>query len=117
MPTPTPLTDQIVTVCFNPGQDADWFAASEKVSDLLNANGILSRRFRVRRRALIGWLSRFFGFYLLDAARKFGGVTLAAGGRISHLDLPGMSLAAMTDATDRWRAWYLHVNASTRPAR
>lgn len=117
MPKPTPLTDQIVTVCFDPGEDADWFAASEKVNDLMDANGTPARRFRVRHRRLIGWLTRFFGYYLLDAARRFGAVTLAAGGRISRLDLPGMSLIAANEATHRWRAWHLHINATTRPAR
>ena len=46
-------TDQIITVCFNPGDDADWFAASEKVNDLMNANGTPARRFRVRHRKFI----------------------------------------------------------------
>jgi hypothetical protein len=117
MPRPTPLTDQIVTVCFNPGDDADWFAASEKVNDLMAANGVPARRFHVRHHRLIGWLTRFFGYYLLDAARKLGAVTVAAGGRISRLDLPGMSLVAANEAITRWRAWNMHINATTRPAR
>ena len=117
MPKPTPLTDQIVTVCFNPGDDADWFAASEKVNDLMDANGTPARRFRIRHRRLIGWLTRFFGYYLLDAARTFGAVTLAAGGRKSRLDLPGMSMIAANEATARWRAWHLHINVTTKPAR
>jgi hypothetical protein len=117
MPTTAPLTDQVVTVCFNPGDDADWFAASEKVNDLMNANGTPARRFRVRHRRLIGWLTRFFGYYLLDAARRFGAVTMAAGGRKSRLDLPGMSQVAANEATARWRAWNMHINATTRPAR
>lgn len=117
MPTTTPLTDQVVTVCFNPGDDADWFAASEKVNDLMNANGTPARRFRIRHRRLIGWLTRFLGYYLLDAARKFGAVTMAAGGRKSRLDLPGMSQVAANEAIARWRAWNMHINATTRPAR
>jgi hypothetical protein len=117
MSTTTPTTAQVVTVCFNPGDDADWFAASEKVNDLMSASGIPARRFRVRHRRFIGWLTRFFGYYLLDAARKFGAVTLAAGGRKSRLDLPGMSLVAMNDAIARWRAWNFHIAASTQPAR
>jgi len=117
MPKPIPPSDQIVTVCFNPGEDADWFAASEKVNDLMHANGTPARRFRVRHRKLIGWLTRFLGYYLLDAARTFGAITLAAGGRKSRLDLPGMSLTAAHEAVARWRAWHLHINATTRPAR
>ncbi|UQU66803.1 hypothetical protein COUCH_11265 [Couchioplanes caeruleus] len=110
-------TDQIVTVCFNPGEDADWFAASEKVNDLMNANGTPARRFRVRHRKFIGWLTRFLGYYLLDAARKFGAITLAAGGRKSRLDLSGMSQVAANEAIARWRAWNMHINATTKPAR
>ena len=83
----------------------------------MHANGTPVRRFRVRHRRLIGWLTRFFGYYLLDAARRFGAVTLAAGGRKSRLDLPGMSQHAASDAALRWRAWNLHINATTKPAR
>lgn len=87
MPKPTPLPDQVVTVCFAPGEDADWFAASEKVNDLLHANGTPARRFHVHHRHLIGWLTRFLSYYLLDAARRFGAITMAAGGRKGRLDL------------------------------
>ncbi|BCY07329.1 hypothetical protein [Actinoplanes sp. L3-i22] len=117
MPTNIPLTNTIVTVCFNPGDDADWFAASEKVNDLMQVNGTPARRFRVRHRQFIGWLTRFFGYYLLDAVRKFGAITLAAGGRKSRLDLPGMSQVAANDAIARWRAWNMHINATTANAR
>jgi len=48
MPKPTPLTDQVVTVCLPAGEHADWFCASEKVHDLLHANGTPARRFHVR---------------------------------------------------------------------
>lgn len=117
MPTPTPLTGQVVTVCFAPGEDADWFAASEKVHDLLHANGTPARRYHVRHRRLIGWLTRFLGYYLLDAARRFGAVTLAAGGRKSRLDLTGTAARAANDAGLRWRLWNTHINATTKPAR
>lgn len=109
--------DQIVTVCFNPGDDADWFAASEKVNDLMSASGTPARRFRVRHRRFIGWLTRFFGYYLLDAVRKFGSITIAAGGRKSRLDLPGMSQVAANEAIARWRAWNTHIKATTPNAR
>jgi hypothetical protein len=117
MPTNTPLANQVVTVCFDADADSDWFAASEKVNDLLNANGTPSRRFNVRHRAIIGWLSRFFGYYLLDAARKFGAITLAAGGRKSRLDLTGTAAKAADQASRRWRAFNTHIATTTRPAR
>lgn len=114
---PHPLTEQVVTVCFAPGDDADWFAASEKVHDLLHANGTPARRYRVRHRHLIGWLTRFLGYYLLDAARRFGAVTMAAGGRKSRLDLTGTAAHAARSAALRWRAWNTYINATSRPAR
>ncbi|MFI7077167.1 hypothetical protein ACIBO1_07730 [Micromonospora sp. NPDC049903] len=117
MPMPTSTTGQVVTVCFAPGVNADWFAASEKVNDLLEANGTPARRYHVRHRALVGWLTRFFGYYLLDAARRFGAVTLAAGGRKSRLDLTRTAATAAHHAAMRWRAWNIHINATTRPAR
>lgn len=117
MPRPTPLSDKVVTVCFAPGDDADWFAASEKVNDLLHANGTPARRYHVRHRKLIGWITRFFGYYLLDAARRFGAITLAAGGRKARLDLTGGAAKAANDAVARWRAWNTHIAATTRPAR
>jgi hypothetical protein len=117
MSTHTPLTDQVVTVCFASGEDADWFAASEKVNDLLQANGTPARRYHVRHRRFIGWLTRFFGYYLLDAARRFGAVTMSAGGRKGRLDLTGTAAKAANDAALRWRAWNTHIAATTRPAR
>ncbi|RQX00936.1 hypothetical protein [Micromonospora inaquosa] len=120
MPTNTPLTDQVVTVVFNPGEDADWFSASEKVNDLLNANGTPARRFHVRHRRFIGWITRFLDYYLLDTARRFGAITKAAGGRKSRLDLNGAAAAAATHARLRWHAWNQYMNstpATARPAR
>lgn len=111
------ITGKVITVCFAAGADADWFAASERVSNLLHVNGTPSRRYRVRHRRLIGWLTRFFGYYLLDAARRFGAVTLAAGGRKSRLDLTRTAAAAADQARLHWRAWNIHINATTQPAR
>ena len=113
---PRPLTDLVVTVCFAPGADADWFAASEKVTNLLHVNGTPARRYHVRHRRLIGCLTRFLGYHLLDAARRFGAVTLAAGGRKSRLDLTRTAATAAHQATQRWRAWNIHINATTKPA-
>jgi hypothetical protein len=117
MPKPTPLANQVVTVCFAPGEDADWFSASEKVDDLLNVNGTPARRYHVRHRRFIGWITRFFGYYLLDAARKFGAHTMAAGGRTGRLDLNGGAVKAANDARLRWHAWNQHINNTTKPAR
>lgn len=117
MPTPRPLTVQVVTVCFAAGEDADWFAASEKVHDHLHADGTPARRYHVRHRRLIGWLTRFFGYQLLDPARRLGAVTIAAGGRKSRLDLTGTAAKAAHDAARRWHAWNAHIGATTRTAR
>ncbi|GAA1625714.1 hypothetical protein ACFQY4_35330 [Catellatospora bangladeshensis] len=116
-----PLTDQVVTVCFAPGEDADWFSASEKAERLLNVTGTTpSRRYHVRHRRFIGWITCFFTYYLLDTARKFGAITKAAGGRKGRLDLNGAAAAAATEARLRWHAWNQYMNstpATARPAR
>ncbi|HEY2673709.1 MAG TPA: hypothetical protein VGJ07_25515 [Rugosimonospora sp.] len=117
MPTNIPMTDQVVTVCFAPGTDADWFCASEVVNDRLNANGTPARRFHVRQRRLVGWFTRWFGYFLLDAVRRFGAYTLAAGGRKGRLDLNATAAHAANEASLRWRAWNAHIAATTRPAR
>ncbi|GAA0477472.1 hypothetical protein Aca07nite_72290 [Actinoplanes capillaceus] len=117
MSTPTIGTNSIVTVCFAPGEDNDWFSASTKVDDHLQVSGTPARRFRVRHRALIGWLTRFFPYYLLHAVRSLGIVTRAAGGRKSRLDLSGMSATAVNEAIVRWRAWRVHIAATTPVAR
>ncbi|MDT4993759.1 MAG: hypothetical protein QOH97_3651 [Actinoplanes sp.] len=109
--------NQVVTVCFDPGTDADWFAASEKVHHLMQANGTPARRFHVRHRRLIGWLTRFFGYYLVDTARTLGAVTVAAGGRKGRLDLTGTATKAANGATLRWRAFNAHINQHTPAAR
>jgi len=71
MPTSTPTSLMVVTVCFAPGNTADWFTASEKVDEHLGESGTPQRRFRVRHRRLVGAFTRFFGYQLVDAARRF----------------------------------------------
>ena len=117
MPTNTPMTDRVVTVCFAPGTDADWFSASEAVNDKLNANGTPDRRYHVKHRGLVGWFTRWFGYFLLDAVRRFGAYTLAAGGRKGRLDLNATAARAANEAVLRWRAFNTHIAATTRPAR
>jgi hypothetical protein len=117
MPTNTPMTDRVVTVCFAPDSDADWFHASEQVFNRLGANGTPARRYHVRHRHLVGWLTRWFGYFLLDAVRRFGAYTLAAGGRKGRLDLNATAARAAHDAVLRWRAWNTYIAATTRPAR
>jgi hypothetical protein len=117
MPTNTLTTDRVVTVCFAPGTDADWFSASEVVNDRLNANGTPARRYHVRHRRLVGWFTRWFGYFLLDAVRRFGAYTLAAGGRKGRLDLNATAARAANQAVSRWRAFNTHIAATTRPAR
>lgn len=112
-----PLSPRVVTVCFASGDDADWFAASDLVNDHLNAVGTPDRRYRVRHRMLIGWITRFFGYYLLDSVRRFGAVMNAAGGRVGRLDLTATVTQASKHATDRWHAWHHHIANTTPNAR
>ncbi|MBB5871940.1 hypothetical protein F4553_005319 [Allocatelliglobosispora scoriae] len=117
MPKHTPLTDQVVTVCFAPGEDADWFSASEKVNDLLNVNGTPARRYHVRHRRFIGWITRFLDYYLVDTARRFGAITKAAGGRKGRLDLNSGAATAATQARLRWHAWNQYMNSTPNTRR
>jgi len=117
MPTSTPITVSIVTVCFAPGETADWFTASEKVDEHLGANGTPQRRYRVRHRRLVGAFTRWFGYQLVDAARRFGSFMFAAGGRISRLDLTATVTQANNDAITRHRAWKHHIADRTPVAK
>lgn len=117
MPTSTPITVSVVTVCFAPGETANWFTASEKVDEHLGENGTPQRRYRVRHRRLVGAFTRFFGYQLVDAARRFGSFMFAAGGRISRLDLTATVTQASNDATARHRAFKHHIADHTPVAR
>ncbi|GAA1843131.1 hypothetical protein [Asanoa iriomotensis] len=117
MPTNTPMAARVVTVCFADGDDADWFAASEKINDLLHAHGTPSRRYHVRHRRLVGWLTRWFGYFLLDAALRLSGYTVAAGGRKSRLDLTTTAARAADDARNRWQAFHAYIATTTPNAR
>ncbi|MEU4693751.1 hypothetical protein [Actinoplanes sp. NPDC023714] len=108
---------RIVTVCFAPDTDANWFTASEQLDELLSTNGVPVQRFHVRHRPLIGWLTRFLSYWLISAARRFGAVTTTAGGRKSRLDLDRTAAASADRAAARWRDWYTQVVAKTPTAR
>jgi hypothetical protein len=71
----------------------------------------------VRHRRLIGWFTRWFGYFLLDAVRRLGAYTLAAGGRKGRLDLNATAVRAATESVARWRAYSIHIAATTRHAR
>jgi hypothetical protein len=117
MPTSTIPTTRTVIVCFPAGTDADWFTASEVVEHHLHTPGTPVRRYPVRHRLLLGMFSRWFGTHLLDARRRFGSVILAAGGRITRLDLTATVTRATTDATTRWRTWHHNIARSTPTAK
>ncbi|MBB2940515.1 hypothetical protein FB565_000219 [Actinoplanes lutulentus] len=108
---------RIVTVCFDRDSDANWFAASELLDELLSTNGTLVERFRVRHLPLLGWLTRFFAYWLINASRRSGAVTAAAGGRMCRLDLDRTAASGADRAAARWRDWHTQVAATTPAAR
>jgi hypothetical protein len=110
-------TTRTVIVCLPAGTDAGWFTASEVVDHHLHTAGTPVRRFSVRHRGLLGLFSRWFATNLLDARRRVGAVVVAAGGRISRLDLTATVSRANAQATARWRAWHHHIARSTPTAK
>ncbi|MFI9641400.1 hypothetical protein ACIG87_15270 [Micromonospora sp. NPDC051925] len=111
-----PATRTII-VTFPSGSDANWFTASEVIDHHLNTAGTPVRRFAVRHRRMIGWITRWFDTNLLDAVRRFGSVTRASGGRLSRLNLTATVTNANNEATARWRMWHQYIATTTPTAR
>jgi len=86
-------------------RDLDWFSASEILDWHKLPAGTPHTIFPVRRGRLVGWVSRWSGRNLVQAVRRFGAVTYAAGGRKSRLDLTAAVTRANTAAVYRWRTW------------
>jgi hypothetical protein len=105
-----------VIVCMPPGKPIDWFSASEILDWHHQPAGTPQSFFPVRRGGLLGWASRWSDFHPVQATRRLGAVTRAAGGRRSRLDLTAAAVAANTEATARWRTW-AQVVRDTPPAR
>jgi len=83
----------------------DWFSASEILDWHKLPAGTPHPMFPVRRPRLIGWFSRWSARHLVQAVRRFGAVTYAAGGRKSRLDLTAAVTRANAAAVYRWRTW------------
>jgi hypothetical protein len=94
-----------VIVCMPAGKPIDWFSASEMLDWHSLPSGTPHPFYPVRRRSVFGWFSRWSQRNLVEAVRRFGAVTRAAGGRRSRLDLTGAAAAANTHATHQWHTW------------
>jgi hypothetical protein len=94
-----------VIVCMPADRVIDWFSASEILDWHKLPAGTPHPMFPVRRPRLIGWFSRWSARHLVQAVRRFGAVTHAAGGRKSRLDLTAAVTRANTAAVSRWRTW------------
>ena len=103
-----------VIVCMPADRIIDWFSASEILDWHHLPAGTPHPRFPVRRPRLIGWFSRWSARHLVQAVRRFGAVTHAAGGRKSRLDLTAAVTRANAAAVSRWRTWAAVVR--TTPA-
>jgi hypothetical protein len=105
-----------VIVCLPAGSPIDWFSASEILDWHSLPTGTPHPFYPVRRRRVLGWLSRWSQRHLVAPVRRFGQVTHAAGGRRARLDLTAAAAAANQHAAHRWRTW-TQVVAGTPPAR
>jgi len=94
-----------VIVCMPADERIDWFSASEILDWHNQPTGTPHVMFPVRRGRIAGWISRWFSRNLVQAVRRFGAVTRAAGGRKSRLDLTAAATTANAEATHRWRTW------------
>ena len=94
-----------VIVCMPADQPLDWFSASEILDWHKLPAGTPHSMFPVRRGRIIGWFSRWSARHLVQAVRRFGAVTYAAGGRKSRLDLTAAVTRANAAAVYQWRTW------------
>ncbi|MFC4071902.1 hypothetical protein [Actinoplanes subglobosus] len=94
-----------VIVCASPDEPFDWFTASEIVDTHDLPPGIPCPRYPVRRRRILGWFTRWSARHLISVVRRFGAVTLTAGGRKSRLDFTVAAGHAHRAAVARWRCW------------
>jgi hypothetical protein len=106
-----------VIVVLPDGTGTDWLGVVAVLAWHRHPAVIPHRAFPVRRPALTGWITRWSRRHLTDPTRRHGAVTIAAGGRISRLDLRGAADTARRTATDRWRTWHAHIARGTGNAR
>jgi hypothetical protein len=105
-----------VIVALPEGTRADWLRIAQILAWHSRPACVPYAAFPVRRGRLAGWISRWFARGLLDAVRRHGGVTHAAGGRRSRLDLPKLAASARDSAAARWWTWNAHVARATKAA-
>jgi hypothetical protein len=94
-----------VIVALPDGARADWLYLVQVLTWHARPAVVPYVVFPVRRRRLIGWVSRWTARHLLDPVRRRGAVTHAAGGRRSRLDLPRLAATARNLAAARWWTW------------
>lgn len=105
-------TARTVIVCMPADKPIDWFSASEILDWHHLPAGTPRTMFPIRRRRIIGWVSRWSARHLVQVTRRFGAVVWAAGGRKSRLDLTAAVTRANTAAMIRWRTWAQVVRAT-----
>jgi hypothetical protein len=106
-----------VIVALPDGIRADWLHIVQVLAWHARPAAVPYVVFPVRRRRLLGWISRWTARHLLDPVRRRGAVTLAAGGRRSRLDLPRLATVARDQAAARWWTWHAHVARTTPQAK
>jgi hypothetical protein len=106
-----------VIVALPDGTGADWLHVVQVLAWHDRPAVVPFVAFPVRRRRLLGWVSRWTARQLLDPVRRRGAVTGAAGGRLSRLDLPRLASDARDHAAACWRAWQAHIAGATPAAK
>jgi hypothetical protein len=105
-----------VIVCTPAGKPIDRLSASKILDRHHQPAGTPLPFFPFRRARLLGRASRWSDHHLVQAVRRLGVVSRAAGGRRGRLDLTAAAVTANTQATLRWRTW-AQVVRDTPPAR
>jgi hypothetical protein len=115
--TSTPPNHQPRTaiVCLPAGETADWFSASEYLDWHNLPAGTPNPIFPVRRRKILGWITRWSTKDLIGTIHRHGAVTHAAGGRRGRLDLNTLVHQTAAVANYRWKIWS-HVVRYTQAA-
>jgi hypothetical protein len=105
-----------VIVALPDGTRADWPRVTQILTWLKLPACVPATAFPVRNRGLRGWFTRWSARHLVDAVRRCGSVTHAAGGRLSRIDLHTLATSARDQATARWRTWHAYIARTTPPA-
>jgi len=112
-----PTTTRTVIVTLADDSSANWLTISQILTWHKLPAAVPNPAFPVRHRPWTGWLTRWTTRHLIDPVRRHGGITHAAGGRRSRLDLDQYAATARDQAVVRWRTFDAHIARTTPVAK